>query len=94
MSKNAARDGNSRPSIICASSTNGKTIIPALANPMTHSLQIKEVTTGTDNGNNGGNAQPDENTAGVWLAESTNNDGTFVEIYADPITQFVFVQVI
>lgn len=94
MAKNAGRDGNSRPSIICASSVNGMTIVPALGDPNTHSLKCVQIMSGVDNGNNYGNAMPDENGVGVWLAESNANDGTFVEIYADPVTQNVFVEVI
>lgn len=89
---NAAFDSNNRPTIICASSTDGVTIVPIKANASNHGLKIDDNTTGSNNGNNGGNATVDENSINVWIAESSANDGTIVEVYGDAATGKVLIK--
>ncbi len=88
---NAVHDSNGRSTIICAASTDGVTIVPIKANPMNHGLKIDDNTTGSDNGNNGGNAMIDENSVNVWIAESSANDGSIVEVYGDIATGKVLI---
>ena len=82
-------DSNGRPAIGCASNTDGKTIIAAQADPSTHELLVDDNSTGTDHGNNGGQAMIDENGNAVWLAQSSANDGTFVEVYINSSKQIL-----
>lgn len=79
----AAHDQNNRPTIICVSLNDGTTIVPAKINPANHCLKIDDNTTGSDNGNNGGNAMLDENGVAVWMAESSDGSGNLIEVYAD-----------
>ncbi len=88
---NAGHDQNSRPTIICASSLDGITIVPILADPSTHGLKNDDNTTGSDNGNNGGAAMIDENQVSVWIAESSANDGAIIEVYGDLSTGKVLI---
>ena len=83
---NAARDENNRTTIICASSADGQTIISAIADPSCHCLYTEDGTSGTDNGNNGGNAMLDQNGVPVWTALSSDGSGSIIEVYANPAT--------
>lgn len=87
---NASRDENSRTTVICASSTDGLTIVPVCAKA-NHSLCVDDDTTGIDNGNNEGNAMLDENSVSVWIAESSDGSGDIVEVYADPVSKKVLI---
>ena len=78
---NAGHDQNTRPTIICASQTDGTTIVQIQADPSTHVLKVSDNTTGSDNGNNNGNAMEDENSVSVWTALSSANDGSIIEVY-------------
>ena len=79
---NAAHDQNGRPTIICASSADGVTIVPIYVNVANNNgLMIDDNTTGSDNGNNAGNAMLDENSVPVWTALSSAGDGSIVEVY-------------
>lgn len=78
---NAAHDQNDRPTIICASNTDGVTIVPILANPSNHGIKVNDSASGSENGNNQGNAMLDENGVPVWVAESSTNDGSIIEVY-------------
>ncbi len=80
---NAGRDQNGRPTLITASSLDGTTIVPILANPTTHRVLNDDGATGSDNGNNGGNAMMDENMVSVATALSSDGSGTIIEIYGD-----------
>ena len=88
---NAKHDQNSRPTIICASKNDGTTIVPITANPTTYGLSIDDNTTGSDNGNNSGNAMLDENSVPVWTALASDGSGQVVEIYGDPATGKVLI---
>lgn len=93
---NAYRDENSVPALIAASNVNGTTIVRIVADPSTHNLHVDDNTTGTDNGNNKGNAMKDENGVAVLIAVSsvtaTVNGVNYiqgvtpVEVYGDPAT--------
>lgn len=72
-----------RPTLICASKLDGTTIVPIKADPTTHALINDDGATGTDNGNNGGNAMMDENMVSVATALSSDGSGAIVEIYGD-----------
>lgn len=87
---NALHDENSRPTIICASSTNGTDVVQVCAE-VNHSLCVDDNTTGSDNGNNDGNAMLDENSVPVWLVESSDGSGDLIEVYADPATGKVLI---
>jgi len=80
---NAKHDSNGRPTIICASSLDGVTIVPICAEPTGHGLCVNDASTGSDNGNNGDNAMLDENSVPVFTALSSADDGSIVEIYGD-----------
>ncbi len=83
MGYNAKMDENNRPTIIAVSSSDGITIKQGKANPTNNSLKVDNNTTGSDNGNNSGNAMLDENSVPVWTALSSAGDGSIVEVYAD-----------
>ena len=88
---NAKIDQNNRPTIICASKNDGKTIVPIQANPIGNGVKIDDNTTGSDNGNNLGNAMLDENSNAVWTAMSDDGLGTIVEVYGDPATGKILI---
>lgn len=88
---NASRDENDRPTIICASKNDGKTIVAITANPMTRGISISDGTSGVDNGNNNGNAMLDENGIAVWSALSSDGSGAVIEIYGDPLSGAVLI---
>lgn len=89
---NALLDENGRPTLIAISKDDGATIVRATANPTTHALVASDGDTGNDLGNNNGNAMLDENSKPVLLALSSNNDGTLVEVYSDPLTGAILIQ--
>ncbi len=72
---NALKDNNGRPAIIAVSNADGKTIQRIYANDV---LLVDDNTTGSDLGNNQGNALIDESGVSVLLAESTLG---LVELY-------------
>lgn len=82
-------DENGRATIIAASSNDGVTIVPAVANPSNHGLRINDASTGSDNGNNEDNAMLDENSVAVWTALDSN--GNLVEIYGNPATNAILI---
>jgi len=86
---NAGHDANGRPTIICASETDGVTIVPIFANPTSHGVLNDDNTTGSDNGNNGGNAMLDQNGVNVWLAESSDGSGSLIEVYGNSNNQIL-----
>ena len=88
---NAYRDENSQPTIIAVSLADGKTIVQGQAHPTKHALEVDDNTTGSDNGNNLGNAMLDENSVPVWLAESSDGSGNLVEVYANSETNKILV---
>lgn len=90
-SNNSKKDENGRNSITCASSTNGTDIVIVCANPSNHGLCVDDNTTGSDNGNNGGNAMIDENNVAVWYALSSVDGTSLVEVYADPLTNKILI---
>lgn len=83
MANNAKNDGNSNPTVICASKADGVTIIQITADPTTHGLSVVDGTGQTDNGNNNGVAMIDQNTNAVWAALSSDGSGSLVEVYGD-----------
>lgn len=88
---NAGHDENARPTIILASSSNGLDIVTAIANPTTHILIAEDAHTGTDNGNNQGNAIEDENSVVVWTTLSSVGDGSIIEVYGNPTTKAILI---
>jgi hypothetical protein len=97
----AYKDGNGVNTIIAASNADGKTPVRIYANPSTHSLMIDDNTTGSNAGNNNGNAARDTNFVPVWIAVSSVTatvDGvnyvegvTPVEVYGDPATGSILI---
>lgn len=83
---NAGLDQNSRPTLIAASKDDGQTVVQVKADPTLHVIKIDDNTTGSDNGNNGGNAQLDENGFPVATALASDGSGDIIELYADPLT--------
>ena len=88
---NSKLDQNSRPTIICASSADGITIVPIQADTTNHGVLFDDNTTGSDNGNNGGNAMIDENHIPVWTALASDGSGDIVEVYGDVATGKILV---
>lgn len=88
---NAKKDENGRPTLICASNGDGITIVPIKANPANHGLKIDDNTTGSNNGNNNGNAMIDENGVAVLTALSSAADGKIIEVYGDPATGKILI---
>ena len=81
---NIPTDENGRKSMACASNADGITIVPIQCNPTQHAILTDDNTTGSDAGNDSGNASLDENSAPVWAALSSAGDGSIVEVYGDP----------
>lgn len=88
---NAYKDENGVSTLICASKNDGTTIVRIKANPTDHGLIIDDGTTGSDNGNNGGNAMRDENMVPVLIAVSSVDGKTPVEVYGDPVTGAILI---
>lgn len=91
MATNAKKDDNGRAIAIAVSSANGETITPVYADPTDHSLAVDDDTGGTDNGNHGGIAMVDENGTAVLTALSSDDDGTIIELYVDPLTKKLLI---
>lgn len=88
---NASRDQNGVPALICASESDGQTVIPIQANPTLHAVIVQDGTSGVDAGNNGGSAMRDQNGVPVLLALSSAGDGSIVEVYGEPITGSILI---
>lgn len=82
---NAKPDGNGRRTITAASSSDGVTIVPIVANPTSHAIMTSDASTGSDNGNNLDNAMLDENSQAVWTALASDGSGRIIEVYGDPV---------
>ena len=68
---NAYKDENGVSTLIAALNTDGITPIRVLVNPTNHALKVDDNTTGSDNGNNKGNAMKDQNGVSVLIAVSS-----------------------
>ena len=80
---NAKKDENNVPTLICALNTDGVTPVLVQANPTNHGLKISDASTGSDNGNNSGNAMKDENGVPVLTAVSSVDGTSIIEVYAN-----------
>ena len=78
---NAQRDENNVPTIIGVLNTDGSTIVPIKADPVTNALKIDDNTTGSDNGPN--RALHDDNFVPTILAVSSVDGVTPVAVYTD-----------
>lgn len=78
---NASRDENNVPSLLGALSSDGVTVVPILADPSAHTLEISDGTGGTDHGPK--NAPRDQNNIPVLLAVSSEDGVTPVVVYCD-----------
>ena len=87
---NALLDQNGRQTMIGISSVDG-TIEPVFVDPVNHQLHVNDSTSGSDIGNNSGNAMLDENSRQVLIAESSDGSGTLIEIYVDDSTGALLV---
>lgn len=87
----AYKDENGVSTIITVSNGDGTTIVRNIADPSTHRFQVNDGTTGSDNGNNNGNAMKDENDISVWIAASSADGQSPIEVYSDPLTQLLLV---
>lgn len=88
---NAARDENGRTTIICASNSDGITVVQIKAEASTHALHVNDDTVGSDAGDNGGSAMLDGNGVAAWTALSSDGSGSIVEVYGEPITGSVLI---
>ena len=88
---NAGIDENGRQTIMAISNVDGKTIAPIYANPTSHAVHVDDNTTGSDLGNNGGNAMLDENSRQVITALSSTGDGSIIEVYVNDSTGALLV---
>lgn len=86
---NSKIDQNGRPSLIALASDDGSTIIPINAN--NNVLMVDDGNTGNDNGG-GENANIDENSISTMTAASSDNDGSIVNLYIDPISKKLLIQ--
>ena len=89
---NAGLDQNGRPTLIAASKADGTTIVPIYAVASAHTLVVDDDGPVPDNGNNSGNAMPDQNSRVVAIALSSANDGTIIELYGDPLTNALLIK--
>ncbi len=89
--QNAYLDENSVPTLIAASNANGTDIVRIKVSDSTHGLIIDDNTTGSDNGNNQGNAMRDQNSRPVLIAVSSVDGFSPVEVYGDPATGALLV---
>ena len=78
---NSQKDENGVSTLIGALESDGKTIIPIQAAPVTGAIMVSNGTTGTDYGQ--GAAPIDENSIPVLMAVSSADGKTPVAIYAD-----------
>lgn len=87
----ASKDENGISTLIAASKNDGTTIVRIQANASNHGLTIDDAHTGSDNGNNGGNAMRDENAVPVLIATSSADGKTPIEVYGDPVTGAILI---
>ena len=87
---NAKRDENNVPTLIAASSADGKTIVPIKVGSVTHGLYASDGTSGTDYGRSV--SYRDENNVPVLLGVSSADGVTPTEIYADETTGALLIQ--
>ena len=80
---NAFLDENSRPTLIGALDSDGATPTLVQADPTTHGLIVDDADTGSDNGNNGGNALTDENGRSSLTALASDGSGEIVNVYVN-----------
>lgn len=78
---NAYIDENNKATLTGALNTDGSTPTPVSANPTSHSLKVDDASTGSDNGNNGGNALTDENNRFTMTAVASDGSGEIVNVY-------------
>lgn len=78
---NAFLDENSRPTLTGALSSDGATPTQVFAVKTSHALEIDDNTTGSDNGNNGGNALTDDNGRPTLTALASDGSGEIVNVY-------------
>lgn len=84
-------DENGVATIITISNSDGSTIVRNLIDPSTNRLMVNDGTSGTDQGNNFNNAYRDENDRPVWIAASSADGFTPIEVYSDPLTQRLLI---
>lgn len=77
----ASHDNNGIPTLICASSADGITIVPVQVGATNHGVSVSDATTGTDFGRSV--AVRDNNRVTVLMAVSSADGITPVEVYAD-----------
>jgi len=77
----APRDANQVPAHIGVLNTDGLTVVPIKANPVSHGLKVSDGTTGSDNGPK--NAKRDQNQVTSIVATSSVDGVTPVVVYAD-----------
>lgn len=82
---NAKKDQNGRNTITALSNAD-LSVVQIQANPSNNGLKVDDNTTGSDIGNNNGVAQIDENNVSTLTALSSDEDGTIINLYADPLT--------
>ncbi len=80
---NIKKDENGRPTIAGILNSDGVTITPIQADPNNHTLNTSDGSSGSDNGNNSGNALLDDNGTPVLTVLSNAGDGTIIELYVD-----------
>lgn len=78
---NASRDENSVPTLLAASSADGKTTLRILADAASNRLMVNDGTSGTDHGPI--NSPRDENGIPALIAVSSADGFTPVVVYAD-----------
>lgn len=81
MPSNAKKDENSVSTLIAALNSDGATVVPVLAVPITHRLKVSNGTTGANNGPR--NALKDGNDVSSIIAVSSVDGVTPVVVYAD-----------
>lgn len=81
MAISLAADTNNVRALGCALNTNGTTVTAVLADPATHILSVDDNNTGSDHGVPC--AVRDANFHPVWMATSSTDGITPVEVYAD-----------
>lgn len=78
---NAGKDENGVSSLLGTLNSDGKTVVPILANPTSHRLNMSDGVSGSDNGPQ--NAPRDENDVPALIAVSSADGRTPIPIYAD-----------
>lgn len=86
---NASRDGNFVPTLICASSTDGTTLVPVYVKSTNNTLQVSDGTGGTDFGTP--NASRDGNFVPALMAVSSADGITPVAVYAEAATGKILI---